>query len=331
MPGLKTRTRTPKTKVSFKVAPPTENQKTVYPYFSRHETFHPRFGWLKKGYDGSKNDTDVFNKEDATVILGVGKNMVRAIRYWSNAFKVTREEGIERAKSKPTLPSDFGKRLLGDRGWDPYMENPSSLWLLHWNLLKPPCYAATWFFAFNLFNGGTFVLDDLLKALMSYKEREFPTVKAQEETLSRDVSCLIHMYVSHYEANRPDEDTLDSPFAQLDLIKTVGDSKHFAFNLGNKNNLAPEIIVAACLEFAASNQPNLRTISMSRLLFDAGSPGLIFKLTESALYEAVEKVCKKTASISLSDTAGVVQLAFKSDPAGLAETVLDRYYAGGHK
>lgn len=331
MPGLKTRTRPKRTKISSKSVSSTENPKTVLPYFSRHETFHPRFGWLKKGYDGSKNDCEVFNREYATVVLGVGKNMVRAIRYWSYAFKVTREEGQERAKSKPTAPSVFGKKLLGDRGWDPFLENPSSLWLLHWNLLKPPCYAATWYFAFNYFNSGTFVLDDLLKALMGYKEREFPTVKAQEETLYRDVSCLIHMYVSHYEANRPDEDTLDSPFAQLDLIKTVGDSKHFAFNLGKKNNLAPEIIVAACLEFAATNQPNLRTVSMSRLLFDAGSPGLIFKLTESALYEAVEVVSKKTSFVSLSDTAGVVQLAFKSDPAVLAETVLDRYYEGGHK
>ena len=263
--------------------------------------------------------------------MGVGKNMVRAIRYWSYAFKVTKEEGAERSKSKASLPTDFAKRLLGDRGWDPFLENPSSLWLLHWYLLKPPCFAATWFFAFNFFNGGTFVLDDLLKALMGYKEREFPTVKAQEETLYRDVSCLIHMYVSHYEVNRPDEDTLDSPFAQLDLIKTVGDSKHFAFNLGNKNNLAPEIIVAACLEFAAANQPNLRTISMSRLLFDMGSPGLIFKLTESSLYEAVEAVSKKSSIISLSDTAGIVLLAFKSDPTTLAHTLLDRYYTGGHK
>ncbi|MGB3507947.1 MAG: DUF4007 family protein [Microcoleaceae cyanobacterium] len=55
--------------------------------FARHETFHQRFGWLKKGFDAAQNNPEVFLKEDATVHLGVGKNMVRSIRYWCNTFK----------------------------------------------------------------------------------------------------------------------------------------------------------------------------------------------------------------------------------------------------
>lgn len=48
--------------------------------FARHETFHPRFGWLKKGFDRAAIDSEVFLRPDAPVRLGVGKNMVRAIR-----------------------------------------------------------------------------------------------------------------------------------------------------------------------------------------------------------------------------------------------------------
>jgi hypothetical protein len=80
------------------------------------------------------------------------------------------------------------------------------------------------------------------------------------------------------------------------------------------------------LEFAAMTQPNLRTISMTRLLFDHGSPGLIFKLTESALYDAIEKVSKSNSDVSLADTAGVVQLSFNKEPYDLAKTVLNKYY-----
>ena len=49
--------------------------------FARHETFHPRFGWLKKGFDKADRDSGIFLREDAPVLLGVGKNMVRSIRY----------------------------------------------------------------------------------------------------------------------------------------------------------------------------------------------------------------------------------------------------------
>ena len=33
------------------------------PAFARHETFHPRYGWVKKGYDAAfKHGPDFFNK-----------------------------------------------------------------------------------------------------------------------------------------------------------------------------------------------------------------------------------------------------------------------------
>jgi hypothetical protein len=53
--------------------------------FSGHESFQCRYLWLKKGYDFVKKGGS-FNKEDAVVELGVGKNIVGAIRYWMGAF-----------------------------------------------------------------------------------------------------------------------------------------------------------------------------------------------------------------------------------------------------
>ena len=40
------------------------------PVFAAHQTFHPRFGWIKKGYDAALKEPDVFNQPDAPVILG---------------------------------------------------------------------------------------------------------------------------------------------------------------------------------------------------------------------------------------------------------------------
>jgi hypothetical protein len=45
-------------------------------------------GLLLKLVGNVKKISDVFTSDDATVNLGVGKNMVAAIRYWLTATKV---------------------------------------------------------------------------------------------------------------------------------------------------------------------------------------------------------------------------------------------------
>lgn len=39
----------------------------------RHETFTPRYGWLKKGYDAVLQNGDVFKARDSIERLGVRK------------------------------------------------------------------------------------------------------------------------------------------------------------------------------------------------------------------------------------------------------------------
>ena len=52
------------------------------PVFARHETFHPRYGWFRKAYEATADDPAAFTRKDAPVELGVGKNMVKSIRFW---------------------------------------------------------------------------------------------------------------------------------------------------------------------------------------------------------------------------------------------------------
>ena len=57
------------------------------PRFTGHETFHLRYGWLKKAYDAVKlSDSgeiaeNIFRDKSAISHFGVGKNMVAAIRH----------------------------------------------------------------------------------------------------------------------------------------------------------------------------------------------------------------------------------------------------------
>lgn len=94
--------------------------------FSGHESFQCRHLWLKKGYDFVSKKKS-FNNDDAVVELGVGKNMVSSIRFWMKAFNLL---------TPADELTDFAHRLLSDGGYDPYMEDEGTLWLLHYQLVK---------------------------------------------------------------------------------------------------------------------------------------------------------------------------------------------------
>src|SRR5687768_11967592 len=101
-------------------------QEVPYKYsFSGHESFQCRQLWLKKGFDYIKTGKS-FNSADAVVDLGVGKNMVASIRYWLKAFNIV--------DSKEQI-TEFGELILGDNGYDKFLEDDASLWLLHYHLV----------------------------------------------------------------------------------------------------------------------------------------------------------------------------------------------------
>ena len=68
-----------------------------------------------------------FNDPEAVSDLGVGKNMVSAINYWTKSF------GIIDDSSKPT---ELGEFLFGKNPKDEFLEDIGSLWLLHYSLIS---------------------------------------------------------------------------------------------------------------------------------------------------------------------------------------------------
>lgn len=308
----------------------------VLPIFARHETFHPRYGWLKKGMDLVQEEAGVFSTSDAMVKLGVGKNMVNAIRFWCQAFKVIEPTDSSR-RSQDYTPARSAQELLGDNRWDPYLEDPGSLWLLHWWLLKPPCHAAAWYYAFNLLNKMEFTIDELFSALEQWARAKFPSSRFAESSLKKDAACIVRMYTDGDSLNSQDIETISSPFADLRLLEKLGNSTRYSFNVGPKPNLPAEIIAVACLDFISSD-PCRPTVlsdktrgamakSLSALLYDEGSPGLAFKLTESALYNALDSTSRVHGSFSIQDSAGILQVVCRESPSGLSSKILEDYYS----
>ena len=78
--------------------------------FAGHESFPPRSLWPKKAYDAAQRDPESFGDEGAMVELGVGKNMVRAIRHWGLSFGILAEEAESRGRR--VHPTPFGDAVF---------------------------------------------------------------------------------------------------------------------------------------------------------------------------------------------------------------------------
>ena len=99
--------------------------------FAGHETFHLRYGWLTKGFRALTKDPKIFEKETATIELGVGKNMVNSIRYWLRACQIIENESYNATK--------IGELIFNEKkGYDRYLEDEATIWLLHWLIATNP-------------------------------------------------------------------------------------------------------------------------------------------------------------------------------------------------
>ena len=296
--------------------------------FARHETFHPRYGWFRKAYSESARDPGIFGRDEAPVVIGVGKNMVRAIRFWGVAAKVITKSPQSPSRRAPQyVPTRRGTALFGDHGWDPFMEDPGTLWLLHWLLLAPPSDLPVWWLAFNEFNAVEFDDADLLEAVLAQLEAVPEWTAPHPSSIRKDIAALLRTYAPAEQSRRMSiDDVLDCPMRELGLLGRSAATGLYRFTLGAKPTLPSAVAVHAVLDYTARAVNGGRTVTLSRLAYEPGAPGRAFKLTETELLEALRPCIERTAGLSLAAPAGAWQFGFDGDPAELATTVLDDYY-----
>lgn len=290
--------------------------------FARHETFHPRYGWLKKGFD----NPEAFLKEDAHLELGVGKNMARAIKYWCQAFKVLEETTNESRRNSELVPTAFATQILGKQGFDPYLEDLGSLWLLHWQLFQSPCLATAWEYTFNEYVRPELTVDELVSDIQSHLKRDFPDMEIAESSLRKDASCLVRMYGRIPTGSSLNEESLHCPFAELGLLREESNGKTYTFRLGPKPGLSNDIIAFACYSYALQKSSSTMTVSLPKLLRAAGSPGLVFRLTENDLYIALEDVSQRIPILYLTEAAGIIQVVFSNESICSSDLFLNSHY-----
>jgi len=283
----------------------------------RHETFTPRYGWLKKGYEASKEEFDVFKAKDAIERLGVGKNMVSSIKFWTQAFKL-----IEPVNGKMG-PTQLGEAMLDEEGWDPYLEDVASLWLLHWHLFIPKLDAVNWSLAFNKCNLFSFDNKLLSQVLKQASQKYSRLGSMSDNTFNRDASCIIRMYAPE-SADKVTE--IECPFTQMGLLLRAEEKNLVYFNTTEKRSLPPLIFAAACFSYMHNYFPGQRTITLQKLAYDFNSPGVAFKLPETVVGRNLQSALFYIDGVSIEDLEGTLQLHLGDDPQELFWKALRTYY-----
>ncbi len=283
----------------------------IEPNFSGHETFTLRYGWLKKAYDAVKDsnegESSVFRSDDAIARFGVGKNMVSSMRHWATASGV-----IEEMKSgdKKDSVTKLGNFLFDNKnGRDPYMENPTTSWVVHWNLSHRADRKTTWFWAFNHFHEIDFEREVLERGLQKLSEDQ-DWKRVAKSTIKRDVACFIRTYAAQPIFKRTTyEDMIESPLTELGLLKQIGRRDKFRFVRGPKRSLGIGAFGYAFAEFWRDRFDGSATLAFDALAHQPGSPGRVFLLDENSLYNLCGQLEDATSGIyRWSETAGLRQI-----------------------
>lgn len=301
--------------------------------FSGHESFPCRYTWLPKVYRLLKEDGRAFsNEETAMVELGVGKNMVRSIKFWAQVTDIAKpcaEGGY--------LVTEFADAIFGEDGHDPFLEDIRTLWLLHWKMTTQaaePLFA--WDYLLNRWQHPEITRFEVIAAF----KREAARMERQlsQVTLEQHFDTFLHTYVpTRSRKGEILEDNLDSPLVELELIQRVGERKMdkggrheviYAFRRESKPEISPQLFLYCLNDFWKERRSEELTLSFRDVSVGHGSPGQVFKLPERDLKERLDSIkIDSSGTFDYQESAAIQQVLRLRDCAG---ELLDDVYATEH-
>lgn len=272
--------------------------------FGRHETFGLRYGWLPKGFQAFLENPNIFLADEATVRLGVGKNMVNSIRYWLQASRIIKRsnDGLQ--------TTQLGIDLFSEDGWDPYLEDEATIWLIHWLIATNAEMATATYWFFNRFHKPEFTTLEVTSALLDFAKEKI-TAKTSETTIKNDIALVLRMYVPSVGTTRtPLEEALDSPLSLLHLVSRLPGNKMYQSKPDIHERLPLGIFGFAVSEIFNSRKSNM--IPIEELMYSSDeypALGSVFRLTENTLITKLEKLINYIPGLfELRETAGIHQL-----------------------
>ncbi len=268
--------------------------------FRAHDTFFIRKGWLSKGMRCVSNQPDVFISRDSNPmdVLGIGANMVKALRYWLQAVGLT----YEPAKGKRNQNfTELGKMVFEH---DTYIEELGTLYLLQYCLASQKEEATAWYFFFNEFSMSEFSREDFVDALQKYIKMHADENDYAIRSLNDDFQCIINTYLPRYKTNPgrvSPENNIDCPFGELGLVDVLNKRKKtYKKSIPSSGTINPYVALAVIVDNAGTR----KEISLNELLTAPCNIGKVFNLDSITMLDVLYRI-EKLGLIKINRTAGL--------------------------
>jgi hypothetical protein len=258
--------------------------------FGGHQSFALRTAWLPKAAQAIQDGEDVFTDPLRGVVrLGLGKNMVEALRAWVEAYGIAKRE-----KGSWQLTS-IGRAVFGSGGYDRFLEDEQTLWLLHWNistLADSPFFA--WELLINRWSERFFTASEVLAAFDAEAERTGRALSSVSARQHFDV--WLHTYLPARSGRG--EEGIDSPLTSLGLVVRAGDRETlhgrrepvFGFDLEAKPAISNALFSYCLHDWWARAYAHEETVPMSALTFGHGAPGRVFRMPEDEVLARISRL-----------------------------------------
>lgn len=293
----------------------------VRPRFSGHETFACRFAWLPKAVRLIAREPEALSDDERSILeLGLGKNMVRALRFWLEAFDVAKlSAGVWELRP-------FGETVFGAHGLDPFIERVETQWLLHWQLstaIESPLFA--WRHILFRRMRPDFTRSELLAEMRAEGQRL--GFEHSDVTLLQHADVFVHSYVGSLNPASP-EDALDGPMVDLGLLRRLSRRRSgadrfepvFALATIPINDIGRPVVDYAIASYWKSRRSGESVVTFRDLAHGEGSPGATLRIEAEHLRDHLEN-SPALWSYRPSGDAGSVTAVGQFDPATLLQEI----------
>jgi hypothetical protein len=271
-----------------------------------HETFYPREHWLYKGLgekdakitslkakqvSGFFKDQEESNEDYPTDYMGVGVNMVKAIRHWVNVFGLLDKED----------KSDFIKPILN---YDPFLDKTATSWILHYNLITSETAPTTWHWFFTQSELVSFDKESFLRSYKDWLSTLDLKQTYSEKSLENDYQVLTAMY------SRDDRDLFyPSQFASLGVLSFNPHYRRYSRSVNPDLDIS--ILLYLFLLFRDRFFRAAETLDLENIRNIAESPLRALKIDIDHFFELSMKLPSKISKkVKLSRTAGIKTIQF---------------------
>jgi hypothetical protein len=268
--------------------------------FRAHDTFFIRKGWLSKGMERvvAKDDLFVDKNENPMDVLGIGSNMVKALRYWLQAVGLTEEPNKGKRVQKLT---PLGTEIFKN---DRFIEELGTLYLLQYQLAKQDEEATAWYYFFNVFSMSEFTREEFVQGLQNFILMADDASTVAIRSLNDDFTCIINTYLPRYKSNPgkvSPENNIDCPFGELGLVDIANKKqKTYKKSIPAAKSFNPWVIYAVIMDQAEGRVE----IGLNELLTKPKNIGRVFNLDAITMLDILHEV-ENAGMIKIIRTAGL--------------------------